>query len=110
MRAFGFQKHRSCVEEVFRQSLLAERQTEEGKAVGGFLFDLANFYEHLDRGALLRRGLESGFPGQVMAVALNQYEGSRCIVLEGVARAMGHPKRGIPAGCGFATYWVQIYG
>jgi hypothetical protein len=45
----------------------------------------------------------------IVAVALNQYGARRYIGLEDLALDCGYPERGIAAGCGWATTWVQVY-
>ena len=43
------------------------------------------------------------------AVALNQYAARRYLGLESIAMDCLFPEKGIAAGCGLATYWVQVY-
>eukprot|EP00974_Lingulodinium_polyedra_P111714 10804095-Lingulodinium_polyedra.AAC.1 len=37
------------------------------------------------------------------------YQATRYVQLQGLAVSAGHPQSGIPAGCAFATYEVQMY-
>ena len=76
---------------------------------GAFLWDLSNYYEHLDRRRLWQRAESTDFPLAVAAVALNQYAARRYIGLESLAMDALYPEKGIAAGCGLATYWVQVY-
>ncbi len=108
--ALGHQSGRSLLELVFLQAMLAEAGAhgEEPEASASFLWDLSNFYEHVPRDVLWAHGQEQGFNEAILAVALNQYGSQRVVTLHGVARNVLYPARGIAAGCGFATFLVQI--
>ncbi len=41
-------------------------------------------------------------------MTLNMYGTRRFVALEGMAKACSYPSRGIAAGCGFATFRVQV--
>ena len=107
----GHQAGRSIMEVVFMQGLRAEsgQQQEPRVHTGAFIWDLLNFYEHLNRQKLWDRACSTGFSKVVAAVALNQYSTRRFIGLEDLALPCDFPERGIVAGCGLATTWVQVY-
>ncbi len=67
------------------------------------------FYEDLDRRKLWDRAASTGFPLAVAAVALNTYAARRFLGLESIVVDCSYPERGIAAGCGLATFWVQVY-
>ena len=106
---FAWQKGSSCVEVVYRQSLVAEFNRGSSRISAAFLWDLSDFYEHLDRAKLRAEALANDFPGLLLTVALNQYQGYRVLVLGQQAVFAQRSRRGIPAGCTFATYEVQCY-
>ncbi len=100
------------MEVVYLQSLRAESgQLQEGQKLhtGAFLWDLSNYYEHLDRQLLWSRAASTEFPLAVAAVALNQYAARRFVGLDSITLDAAFPEKGIAAGCGLATYWIQVY-
>ncbi len=78
------------------------------ESVACFMWDLSNFYEHIPRSKLWDHGMEQKISAAVLAVTLNQYSSRRFVTLHGLASDAGFPSRGIAAGCGFATYLVQM--
>ena len=99
------------MEVVFLQALRSEagQAAEERLHSGFFLWDLQNYYEHISRDKLWQRAEELGFNMGVVAVSLNQYAAKRFVGLGGLTMESQYAWRGIAAGCGFATTWVQIY-
>ena len=76
---------------------------------GFFLWDLQNFYEYLTREKLWQRAEELGSNLGIAAVALNQYGSKRFLGLGALTMECQYARRGIAAGCGLATTWVQVY-
>jgi hypothetical protein len=105
----AWQKGSSCVEVVYRQSLLAEGHRGEGLITAAFLWDLSDFYEHISREKLKENATALGMPGLLITIAVNQYQGSRVLCMGQLAMRARPARRGIPAGCAFATYFVQAY-
>jgi hypothetical protein len=107
----GHQAGRSIMEVVFLQSLRSEAASCQDKPchTGSFLWHLRNFYECIDRSKLWERARERKLNMAIVAVALNQCGARRFIGLEDLALDCGFPERGIAAGCGWATTWVQVY-
>jgi exonuclease III len=99
----------SCVDAVWRQALANESANLKGEAVGCFLWDLKQFYEHLDRAKLRNRARALDFPDTIVRVSCYMYGARRVVAMQDIAVDAGRPKRGIAAGCGFATYYAQIY-
>lgn len=101
------------MEIVFVQSLRAESgQCQTGgtkKHSGAFLWDLSNYFDHVDRQLLWSRASSTSFPLAVAAVALNQYAARRLIGLNALTLDAAYAEKGIAAGCGLATFWVQVY-
>ena len=73
------------------------------------LWDLAQFYENIDRRRLARRSQEVGFPMAIWAPAIQMYGETRIVTFNQLASPTGHSTSGLPAGCGFATSKVQVY-
>ncbi len=96
---------------VFLQSLRSESAVSQDKPsyTGAFLWDLRNYYEYIDRRLLWERARSRKYNSAIVAVALNQYGARRFIGMDDLAIDCGYPARGIAAGCGFATTWVQVY-
>ncbi len=93
------QSGRSIMEVVYVQSLKAEaaQLQDEVLHTRAFLWDLANFYEFLNRRRLWERAESTGFPLAVAALALNQYSAKRFLGLETIAMDCFYPERGIAA-------------
>ena len=106
------QKGRSILELVFTQAMRAEaaRYDTEPIVTGAVLWDLSNVYEHLNRDKLQDRARDLGFPADITGVCRAQYGVHRIVVLGDLAARVPATERGVPAGCGFATYHVQVYG
>ena len=99
----------SCIDTIWRHALQAEAAANVGRQVAAFCWDLKEFYEHISRSKLLARARLLDFPLRIITVVLNTYGGRRLLVLGGVAAWVGYPCSGVVAGCGFATYLVQVY-
>eukprot|EP00959_Pyramimonas_sp_CCMP1952_P157640 3296460-Pyramimonas_sp.AAC.1 len=70
---------------------------------------MSDYYEHVDRPTLRVRARRRKFPLRLLCVALNQYQGQRLVTYETMAVVVGYPGRGLAAGCGYATFLVQVY-
>ena len=107
----GHQSGRSIMEIVFLQALGAEsgQLAKKKQHTGFFLWDMANFYEYICRHKLWDRATEMGFSLVVLAVSLNTYAARRFVGLGTITLEGAFPRRGIGAGCPFATTYVQIY-
>ena len=109
MKEFAFQRGAGCVQAVWRQAMAAEQAACTGRHCAAFLWDLSSFFDYIDRDRLLARGLEQGLPGALMGIALSTYGGGRAVTLGPFASVVGHTRKGVPPGCGFATFFVQAY-
>ena len=97
------------METTFVQALRGEASVAERSHSGAFLWDLANYYEYVDHEALWQRAVRRGFPLPLLAVSLNQARARRFMGFGDVAVDAQYPRRGLAAGDGFATTFVQIY-
>ena len=97
------------METVMVQSMRAEAAPNNQEHFACFLWDLANFCEHVDTDLLWERAKASGFPMIILAISLNQYRSQRFLGLGDLVFTCYFPSRGIAAGCTFATTWVQVY-
>ncbi len=70
---------------------------------------MSNFYEYICRHKLWERAGELGFSLVVLAVSLNLYAAKRFVGMGAIALECAYPRRGIGAGCPFATTYVQMY-
>ncbi len=107
----GHQSRRSIMEVVFIQALRSEagQAAQQRLHSGFFLWDLSNFYEHINRQKLWQRAEELDFNLGIAAVSLNQYGSKRYLGLGALTMECQYARRGIAAGCGLATTWVQVY-
>ena len=94
---------------VFRQALRAEAQTSQKGHYAIILWDLKEYYEHIDRKLLLGRAGRSGYPMYLMKPALEMYKKVRWTSYAGMVDFAGHSNKGIPAGDGQATFMIQAY-
>ncbi len=91
------QKGRSIQEQVFEQGAAAEYHQVTSKGQGSsaaVLFDLSNFYEHLDRPRLMEAARRLHFPVLALILALNQYGSLRVVMLQDLAILADYHRRG----------------
>ena len=62
----------------------------------------------VSRSKLSTRAIQTGFDPGILTVAFNVYQTQMVVTLQSVAQEAGHPRRGMPAGCAFAAYEVQM--
>ena len=105
------QKGRSITELVFQQALVPEAAAAEGRPAhsGALLWDMSDYYEHVQRPVLWERADRTHFPLSILAVVLNQHQAPRFVSYEGATVSTGHPGQGLAAGDPFDTYLVQVY-
>ena len=72
-------------------------------------WDLREFYEHIDRQKLAERSCQQDFDRHVGRLATQAYGYTRFLGIGGPTMDCGFPRRGIIAGCVFATTGVQLY-
>jgi len=106
---FSFSSGHSCVWALWQQAARAEAAVAEQEHTAMFLWDLADYYEHIDRDILRGRVLQGGFPMDVLDVSAPMYGALRFLTLARLASRSGYPTRGVVAGCGAATFHVQPF-
>ncbi len=100
---------KSPVDSVWRQAAQAEAAVAAGEGSATLLWDLAAFFESIQRKQLWYRARRLGFPTTVAAVAFNAYGAARLLSLGGVLSRPLFAENGIPAGCGFAMALTKAY-
>ena len=95
----------SIVELVFKQSLDCESYSKRNQRMHSamVLYDLSNYYEHINRSKLATRALRNGFPAAILMIILGVYASPRYVAFQDFVTFVGHTVFGIAAGCGFAT-------
>ena len=99
----------SAVEAVWRQTILAEEAAHLGHHSASLLWDLREYYEHVDRGKLQDRGKALDFPRPLARTSCQMYAASRVVTFSGSAAHVGFAVRGVVAGCTMATVHIQFY-
>ena len=96
---------------MFKQSLDCECYSKRNQQLHSAmaLYDLSNYYEHINRSKLATRALRNGFPATLLRIILGVYATPRYVAFQDLVMYVGHTVYGIAAGCGFATYLIQMY-
>ncbi len=93
---------------VWAQAARQEASAARGEVAGMILEDLASFYEGIDRSLLAHEAAHLGFPVQVLRGSFGMYANPRLVSLNGKVARQVHPRRGVIAGCAFATTYVKV--
>ena len=99
----------SCIDVIWRHATRCEGAVADGLRVLAFGWDMKEYYEHLSRDLLRSRAESLAFPAAILNPALAMYSAPRYLQLGAALEGVGHPSKGVVAGCGFATYVVQAY-
>ncbi len=94
---------------VYRQALKQEAGIANGLESIVILDDLEAFYESISRERLLTEARALGFPVSIVRASLAAYVGPRMLTMEGKAAKELYPKKGLVAGCSFATTFVNMF-
>ncbi len=97
------------VDAVYRQAMRQEAAGASGQAAATVLEDMEAFYETVDRELLLHEARVLGFPTCLVRASLATYAAPRMITHGRYASREVHPRRGIVAGCSFATTLVKVF-
>ncbi len=100
---------RSAQDTVWRQAIRAEAGVNQGLEAASVLWDMAAFYEGIERERLLARAWALGFPPAIIKLALAAYSVPRMLTLGGILSQCLHSTVGVVAGCGFANVLVKVY-
>ncbi len=111
-------KHQRCyyaaspgigpVDVVWAQAARQEAGAAKGEVAGMILEDLASFYEGINRDLLATEAAHLGFPVQLLRGSVGMYANPRLVALNGRVARQVHPRRGVIAGCAFATTYVKV--
>eukprot|EP00959_Pyramimonas_sp_CCMP1952_P462264 9482965-Pyramimonas_sp.AAC.1 len=101
----------SILELVRKQSLDCERCSKRNEQLHSamVLYDLSNYYEHINRSKLATRALRSGSPATLPRITMGIYASPRYVGLQVLVMCVGRTVHGIAAGCGFGTYLIQMH-
>ncbi len=96
------------IDAVHRQAMRQEAACAVGGAAVVVLEDMEAFYESIDRSRLLEEAQALGFPTALVRASMAAYAAPRILSLDRVAARELYPRRGIIAGCTFATTFVKV--
>ncbi len=97
------------VDAVFRQSMRQESSCANGEVAITMLEDMEAFYESICRDELTTEAAILGFPTCIVRASMATYAAPRFIAMgQHVARET-YARRGIVAGCAFATTFAKIF-
>ncbi len=96
------------IDVVWAQAAKQEAGAAKGEVAGMVLEDLASFYEGINRDLLANEAAHLGFPLQVLRGSIGMYANPRLVALNGRVARQVHPRRGVIAGCAFATTYVKV--
>jgi hypothetical protein len=86
-----------------------EAACAKGEAAAVVLEDMESFYETINRDHLLAEAQALDFPMHLLRASLAAYAAPRVLTLNGIAAKELHPRRGLIAGCTFATTLVKVF-
>ncbi len=102
-------KARSAQDVVWRQAVRAEVRGASSSHAATLLWDAEAFFERVCHRKLVARARRTGYPMQLLRPAIAMYRAPRLITMGGhVAREL-MPRRGVVAGCGYATTLMKVY-
>ncbi len=96
------------IDVVWAQAAKQEASAAKGEVAGMILEDLASFYEGISRDLLANEAAHLGFPLQLLRGSIGMYSNPRLVSLNGRVARQIHPRRGVVAGCAFATTYVKV--
>ncbi len=97
------------IDAVYRQAMRQEAAVASGGAAAVILEDLEAFYESIDRERLLDEARKRDFPVAIVRACLAAYAAPRMITMDKMAARELYPRRGVIAGCSFATTLVKLF-
>ncbi len=102
-------KARSAHDVVWRQAVRAEVKGATSSHAATLLWDAQSFFERVSHRKLVARAKAAGFPEQLLRPALAMYRAPRLVSMHGFVAKELLPRRGVVAGCGFATTLTKVY-
>ncbi len=96
------------IDAVFRQAMRQESSAASGDVAITVLEDMEAFYETLCRNGLASEADTLGFPTCILRASLSMYAAPRMVSMGQFVAKETYARRGIIAGCGFATTLTKI--
>ncbi len=106
---FASGKGRRIHDVIWRQLAKAEAGQANGKVAVGILWDMAAYYETINRTRLWKLVKRHEFPLPVARLAFAAYDAPRALTLEGRIARPAYGRDGVPAGCPFANAFSRLY-
>ena len=94
---------------VWRQSFRAEMATGSGRHSAGVFWDLQEYYEHIDRKTMMNEARANQIPEYIIKPAMMAYSNDRILDFGGEISVVGQASKGLPAGCGLVTTFIQAF-
>jgi len=105
---FAAASGQAATDTVWAQSLRAEQAVGHNHVAAAALFDLKSFFDTLQHDHLATRARIKKFPRKLARLGIDAYKAPRYVRAWGCVAAPLFPSRGVVAGCGFATTFVEI--
>ncbi len=102
-------KARSAIDVVWRQAVRAEARGATNTHAATLLWDAEAFFERVSHKKLAARARSTGFPEQLLGPAIAMYRAPRLICMNVSVAREALPRRGVVAGCGYATTLMKVY-
>jgi hypothetical protein len=96
------------VDAVFRQTMRQEAAGADGEVAITVLEDMEAFYETICRDGLTTEASILGFPTCILRASMAAYAAPRMVALGKYVAREAYARRGIIAGCAFATTYAKI--
>ncbi len=106
---FAAGKGRRVQDVVWRQSARAEAGAGAARTSAAALWDMAVFFDSINRVRLWRMIIKHGFPLPVARVAFAMYDAPRVISLEGRLSCPAFGRNGVLPGCPFAMALTRVF-
>ncbi len=106
---FAAGKGRRVQDVIWRQALRAEAGDGQALSSATVLWDLAAYYDTLNRVRLWRQVIKHGFPLVIARLAFTVYDAPRALTLDGRVSCPTYARNGVPAGCPFANALSKVY-
>ncbi len=106
---FAAGKGRRPHDVVWRQLVRAEAGDAQGLTSATVLWDMASFYDTINRTRLWRMVSKYDFPIVIARLAFSMYDAPRAVTLDGRLARPAFGRNGIPAGCPFANALTRLY-
>ena len=98
----------TCLDPALARLIRAEDHKFRGQTLILLFCDLEGFYDVVSHERLAQQGAALGFPSLLLELAIQLYEGPRCLYGEGVASPSIWPQRGMLQGCPLAPTLAKL--